>query len=156
MRKILTRIFSCLFLFISLASYSQEASVYKWSYTSKKISERKYEIVFLTTGVQGWQLYAPNQELSGVKTVELSFADSSISFEKVLTDKGSSKTFVSPIFENTTVKVYEGQTEWTTSITINGLVPAEVQGKLTYFYGKDDEFTSDLPLSFHIPLEGGI
>jgi thiol:disulfide interchange protein DsbD len=35
-------------------------------------------------------------------------------------------------------------------------VPAEIQGKLTYFYGKNDEFTPDLPLSFHIPLEGGI
>ena len=93
MRHILTRIFGCLFLFISIASYSQEASVYKWSYTSKKIGEGKYEIVFLTTGVQGWQLYAPNQELSGVKTVELSFADSSISFEKNLTDQGSSKNF---------------------------------------------------------------
>ncbi|HKC35249.1 MAG TPA: hypothetical protein VKB95_04270, partial [Chitinophagaceae bacterium] len=65
MRDILTKIFSCFLLLISIASYSQEASVYKWSYTSKKIGERKYEIVFLTTGVQGWQLYAPNQELSG-------------------------------------------------------------------------------------------
>ena len=108
MRKILTRIFSCSLLFLSITSYSQEASVYKWSYTSKKIGEGKYEIVFLTTGVQGWQLYAPNQELGGVKTVELSFVDSSISFEKDLIDKGSSKIFVSPLFENTTVKVYEG------------------------------------------------
>jgi thiol:disulfide interchange protein DsbD len=157
MRKILTKIIGCLLLFISIASYSQEASVYKWSYTSKKIGDGKYEIVFLTTGVQGWQLYAPNQELGGVKTVELSFVDSSISFEKDLIDNGSSKTFVSPIFEKTTVKVYEGQTEWKTSITINNdTIPAEIQGKLTYFYGKNDEFTPDLPLSFHIPLEGGI
>lgn len=153
-----TRIIICfLTIFLSTGTFSQDASVYKWSYTSTKTGEGKYEIVFLTTGVQGWQLYAPNQELNGVKTVELSFTDSSIGFEKTFADKGTSKTFVSPIFENTTVKVYEGQTEWRIPITINNdTIPAEIQGKLTYFYGKDNEFTPDLALSFHIPLEGGI
>ena len=158
MQGFFTRIVIFFFtVFLSMGTFSQDASVYKWSYTSKKTDEGKYDIIFLTTGVQGWQLYAPNQELSGVKTVELKFVDSSISFEKNFTDEGVSKTFVSPIFENTTVKVYEGQTEWKIPITINNdTIPAEIQGKLTYFYGKDDEFTPDLPLSFHIPLEGGV
>jgi thiol:disulfide interchange protein DsbD len=35
-------------------------------------------------------------------------------------------------------------------------VPAQLQGKLTYFYGKNDEFNSDLPLAFNVALEGGV
>jgi thiol:disulfide interchange protein DsbD len=144
-------------LFASFSTFSQDTTaVYNWNYTSKKIGEGKYELIFTTKGSDGWQLYAPNQEPGGVKTVELIFPDSSISTEGKFTDKGEFRTFNSPIFENTTVKVYEGPTEWKAVIIINGTVPAQLQGKLTYFYGSNDEFNSDMPLNFNVLLEGGV
>lgn len=154
MRNILTRIFSCSLLFISLASYSQDSSVYKWNYKSKKINEGKYELVFSTVSTNGWQLYAPNQDLGGVKTVELKFPDSSISNDKNFDEEGVSKTFVSPIFSDT-VKVYEGKTEWKIPISINGKAPAKLQGSLSYFFGKDDAFNPEF-VNFNIELEGGV
>lgn len=158
MLRIFTKIFILAFTFsISFSSFSQDAgSIYKWEYTSKKIAEGKYELIFSTEGAKGWQLYAPNQEPGGVKIVELAFPDSSISFDGSFTDSGVSKSFPSSIFENTTVKVYEGPTEWKAVIYINGIVPSKLQGTLTYFYGKNDEFNSDLPLSFNVTLEGGV
>jgi thiol:disulfide interchange protein DsbD len=120
------------------------------------MADGKYELTFSTEGANGWQLYAPNQEPGGVKIVELSFADSSISFDGSFTDIGDSKSFPSTIFENTTVKVYEGITEWKAVISINGAVPSMLQGTLTYFYGKSDEFNSDMPLAFNVSLEGGV
>jgi cytochrome c biogenesis protein CcdA/thioredoxin-related protein len=154
MRKIITRIFSCLFLFISIASYSQDSSVYKWNYKSKKTSEGKYELIFSTDSVNGWQLYAPNQDLSGVKTVELKFPDSNIAIDNAFSDVGSSRIFVSPIFADT-VKVYEGRTEWKIPISIAGKVPAKLQGKLSYFFGKDDAFNPEF-INFNVELEGGV
>lgn len=137
--------------------FSQDSvSVYKWNYVSKKISEGKYELIFSTDGAKGWQLYAPNQEPDGVKTVELVFPDLSVSIEGLFNDSGESKTFTSTFFENTSVKIYEGKTEWKIVINIKGTVPAQLQGKLSYFYGKDDEFNSDLLLAFNIALEGGV
>jgi thiol:disulfide interchange protein DsbD len=157
MRGIYIRILVAFFLvLISYGAFSQDSSVYKWDYSSRKIAEGRYELIFSTTGANGWQLYAPNQDLSGVQTVELTFADSSISIEKGFADTGMSKTFSSPIFENTIVKVYEGQTEWKVPITIRGTVPAKLQGKLTYFYGNNEEFTPDLSLNFNVSLEGGV
>ena len=142
---------------LSANSFSQEAgSVYKWKYSSNKIAEGKYELVFTTEGTKGWQLYAPNQDPGVGKLVELSFPDSSISFDGSFTDSGDSKSFSSTIFENTTVKVYEAATEWKVVINIKGAIPSKLQGTLTYFYGKADEFKSDLPLSFNVSLEGGI
>ena len=154
MRGILTRIFGCLLLFISIASYSQDSSVYKWNYKSNKTSEGKYELIFSTDSVNGWQLYAPNQDLSGVKTVELKFRDSSIAIDNAFSEVGSSKSFVSSIFADT-VKVYEGRTEWRIPISIPGKVPAKLQGKLSYFFGKDDAFNPEF-INFNISLEGGI
>jgi cytochrome c biogenesis protein CcdA/thioredoxin-related protein len=154
MSNILTRILGCFLLLISIAGYSQDSSVYKWNYKSKKISDGKYELVFTTDNVDNWQLYAPNQDLGGVKTVELKFPDSNISIENTIGEEGSAKVFVSPIFEDT-VKVYEGRTEWNIPISINGKVPAKLQGSLSYFFGKDDAFNPEF-INFNVALEGGV
>ena len=159
MLRYFTRIscFITLLLFFSSKIISQDSvSVYNWKVLSKKIGEGKYELNFSTTGAKGWQLYAPNQEPGGVKTVELSFPDSAVSVEGDFKDQGPSKSFSSPIFEKTTVKVYEGQTDWEATINVNGNVPAQLQGKLTYFYGNNDGYFPDLPLQFNVSLEGGV
>jgi thiol:disulfide interchange protein DsbD len=155
MREILTRIFGCFLLFISIASFSQDSSVYKWNYKSKRTGEGKYELIFSTNGAAGWQLYAPNQEFDGVKTVELKVGDSSITIENNFSETGESKNFSSPIFVNTTVKVYEGQTEWKIPISINGDVPAKLQGKLSYFYGINKTFNPEF-IDFNVEMEGGV
>lgn len=154
------RLYRSFFLFLfaipALASFAQDTALYSWTTSSKKIEEGKYEIRFSTPGKAGWQLYAPGQELGGVKTVELSFPDSSIRAEAVFTQEGASRSFPSNLFENAPVKVYEGATEWTILITIRGKVPALLQGTLTYFYGNKEEFNPDLPLAFTVALEGGV
>jgi len=155
MRVIVTRFFCCLLIFISIASFSQDSAVYKWNYKSQRTSEGKYELIFSTNGKTGWQLYAPDQELGGVKTVELKFSDSSISVEKGFSTTGESRSFSSSFFENTTVKVYEGLTEWKIPISINGKVPAKLQGKLTYFYGNNEAFNSEF-IDFNVEMEGGV
>jgi cytochrome c biogenesis protein CcdA/thioredoxin-related protein len=155
MRVIVTRFFCCLLIFISIASFSQDSAVYKWNYKSQKTGEGKYELIFSTNGITGWQLYAPGQDLGGVKTVELKFADSSISVEKGFSTTGESRSFASSFFENTTVKVYEGLTEWKIPIIINGKVPAKLQGKLSYFYGNNEAFNSEF-LDFNVGMEGGV
>ncbi|HJS56376.1 MAG TPA: thioredoxin family protein, partial [Chitinophagaceae bacterium] len=156
MSRILTRLLAFgITIFVSVSALSQDTSVYKWEYTSKKIADGKYELTFSTTGVPGQQLYAPNQELSGIKTVEVTFADSSIILESAFTDAGKSKSFLSPIFENTNVKVYEKETAWKIPISIKGAVPAKLQGKLTYFYGINDAFEPE-GVNFNVAMEGGV
>ena len=155
MRVIVTRFFCCFLIFVSVTSFSQDSAVYKWNYKSQRTADGKYELIFSTNGITGWQLYAPGQELGGVKTVELKFADSSISVEKGFSTTGESKSFASSFFENTTVKVYEGLTEWKIPISISGKVPAKLQGKLSYFYGNNEAFNSDF-LNFNVEMEGGV
>ncbi len=155
MRVIVTSFFCCLLLFVSVASFSQDSSIYKWNYKSQKTGDGKYELIFSTNGINGWQLYAPGQELGGVKTVELKFSDSSISVEKEFLPTGESRSFSSSFFENTKVKVYEGLTEWKIPISINGKVPAKLQGKLTYFYGNNEAFNSEF-IDFNVEMEGGV
>ena len=155
MRVIVTRFFCCLLIFVSVASFSQDSSIYKWNYKSQRTGEGKYELIFSTNGMNGWQLYAPDQDLGGVKTAELKFSDSSIVIEKGFSTTGESRSFASSFFENTTVKVYEGLTEWKIPISISGKVPAKLQGKLSYFYGNNEAFNSEF-LDFNVEMEGGV
>ena len=155
MQGIFTRTFALLSLVIlSIISFAQDTTVYKWKYKSKKIGDRKYELIFTTDSVNGWQLYAPNQDLGGVQTVELKLADSAIAVDKEFKVDGPSKTFISPIFADT-VRVYEQKAEWKATISFIDTVPAKLPGKLTYFFGKDDAFNSEL-LDFSVDLEGGV
>lgn len=159
MFRLLNRFFLLVFvLLVSSGSYSQDstASLYKWTVSSQKIANGKYELVFSTAGSPGWQLYAPNQDLGGVKTVLLEFPDSSITAGQEFAENGEAKSFANPTFDNATVKVYEDEAVWKTIIEIKGTAPAVLQGTLTYFYGNKDEFNPDIPLSFNVALEGGV
>ena len=142
-------------LFFTFSVSAQDfTNVYSWASTAKKIGEKKYELTFSTHGANGWQLYAPDQTIGGVKTAELVFNDSSIHQESSFAEKGKIKKFVSPVFENSVVSVYEEATEWKGVISFDNIVPAQLQGKLTFSYGKADEFYTAAYL-FKVPLEGG-
>jgi thiol:disulfide interchange protein DsbD len=154
MRKIYLCCLALILLFCS-SVFAQDPAKYQWETSSKKIADKKYELIFSTTGLPGWQLYAPNQEPGGVKAVDLIIKDSSIIIEKNFAESGESKTFNSSIFDNASVKVYEGRAEWKATIHFTDQVPAQLQGSVNYFYGKNDEFYPEA-LNFNVQLEGGV
>ncbi|TMI90346.1 MAG: DUF255 domain-containing protein [Bacteroidetes bacterium] len=147
--------FSLFLIFCSVSLFSQEPVNYSWDISSKKISENKYELIFSTTGVTGWQLYSPAQTIPELTTTELKFGDSAISLVQGFAEIGPPKKVKSQAWDNETVKIYEGNTEWKAAISISGTVPAKLQGELTYSYGRGNEFYTGV-FPFNVPLEGGI
>lgn len=135
---------------------AQDSALYLWKVTSQKKSEGVYTLRFSTDGKAGYQLYAPGQELGGLPAVTLEFPDTAIKAEPVILEKGTEIKFSSSIFEGAEVAVTADATGWVTTVTINGTVPAQLQGTLSYFYGKADEFSPDPPLAFTVDLEGGV
>lgn len=148
--------FSFLCLLISFISFSQDsAQVFKWDVSSKKIADKTYELVFSTQGNNAWNLYAPNQDLSGVAAASISFSDSSFHPFGDFKKTGTLKEQPSKIFTGITEKIYNGPTTWTQQIKIDGTVPASIQGTLLYSYGKGDEFYQN-EFNFNVKLEGGV
>ncbi len=153
------RIFFSLLLLIACflnPAFSQEpVAVYKWEVASKKVSDGVYELTFKTNGAANWQLYAPSQEIDGIKMAKLVFADSSVVMEGPFTEEGTISKVNSPVFSREVI-VYEKAAVWKAVIKINGKVPAQLQGTLHTFYGKDDTFNNDVPFAFNVKLEGGV
>ena len=143
------------FLIVSGSIYSQPLVEYKWTVSSKKIGDGKFEIVFSTNGVQGWQLYSSIQTVPDLTTTELTFTDSAIVSKGGFIEKGTAKEISSPVFDNAKVKLYDGPVEWKTVVNIPGVVPAELEGTFQYTYGRGQEFYPT-PYQFHVALEGGV
>lgn len=141
---------------VSQNLFSQDiVSPYKWTVTAKKTGDKTYELDFSTNGATGWELYAPDLTLSGVKMTTLSFTDSSIQQQNNFTESGIFKNIKSAIFDNSDVKVFGGSTEWKTTLQFTNTVPAQLQGKFSYSYGKGDEFYPSNLFPFVVELEGG-
>jgi cytochrome c biogenesis protein CcdA/thioredoxin-related protein len=152
MKLIFTLTAACLF---AIMGFAQDSTLFKWTVSSKKLSENKYELRFQTAGAQGWQLYAPNEVISEVPAAELLFADSSITVEKPFKSEGKSIDIVSEAFDNAKFKGYEGPAEFVFTVSFKGKVPAQLIGAMNYTYGKGIEFYPLNPYSFTVALEGG-
>ena len=149
----------CLLIFffaMNISLYAQDSAAFNWNVQSKKISDGVYELQFKTSIKNGWQLYAPNQAISDVHTVETSFADSSIKADTVYKEAGTAKQIASKIFDNASFKVYENEAEIIATVKIKGTVPENLIGKFKYSFGKNDEFYPLTDYSFSVKLEGGV
>ena len=150
---------SSLFLLISLlmlsVSFGQDsASIKDWKVESKKIGDNQYELNFRATASQGWQLYEPNQVFDEVRMAELKFTDSSVTTDNKFTTDNEGKKVESPYF-GPGVSVFEGPINWKVSITINGAIPKNLLGSLSYSLARNDEFITEV-FEFQVGLEGGV
>jgi cytochrome c biogenesis protein CcdA/thioredoxin-related protein len=148
--------FFTLFLLLnSFHSFAQDSTLYKWSVSSRKIDDKTYELRFHTTGNSEWQLYGPNEVISDVPSTSVE-VDSSVSVDKTFTDSGNAKAITSALFDNAKFHVHEGPATFTATVRFKEAVPAKLLGKLSYTYGRGDEFYPGNLYSFSVPLEGGV
>ncbi len=149
------RLGAFLLLFMSfLQLHAQNSSALEWQVSSVK-SNTNYQLIFKATVKPGWQLYGPDQDISGTTSMELIFADSSIRTKTHFTSEGKSVKRTISIFDNTAFILYETGATFTIPLQINGAVPAHLLGTLNFFYGKNDEFYTG-SYSFTADMEGGV
>lgn len=144
---------------LSLAGRAQDSSaqaVKNWKFSSKKTGEGKYELRFEGSIGDNWQVYAPNQVLLELPTTELVFPDSGIVVTGPFQWEKEPKKVSSPVFENTSVSVYEKELIWKVPIAVKGAVPAKLQGTLFYTFGKNDEYYPSTEARFVVEMEGGV
>jgi cytochrome c biogenesis protein CcdA len=146
------------FLFLSLfffSGYSQDSSAVTWSSHTEKLASGSYQLIFNVHVKPGWQLYGPDQDLSGTPSMELNFADSSFSVKPPFIPEGRAQKLAVALFNNALFSLYPGEAKFSIPLQIKGSVPAQVFGSLNYYYGKADSFYSG-NYHFNAALEGGI
>lgn len=143
-------------VFFSSIIIAQDSTSFKWQVNGIKKSAGVYEIEFKTPGSGQWQLYGPNEQFGDVPAVELELADSSIRIEKPFMESGQKKAIRNPIFDNGSFNIYMGPAVFKAVVRFTGPAPSNLLGVFRYTYGKNDEFYPLTPISFSVPLEGGV
>ena len=146
-------------LFLSLfylSAFSQDSVKWAWKVSSERKADGIYELTFSTPISAGWQLYSPQQDISGINSSELVFSDSSIQQQSPLAAFAETKKITSSIFDGQQFAVNEGLATWKATIKLMGQVPEKLLGTLKYTYGKGDEFYPLESYSFEVKLEGGV
>jgi len=141
---------------IACSGFAQDNTIFKWTVTSKKIGDASYELHFKTEGAPGWKLFSPNEVLNDVPSAELLISDSSIAVDKSAKEAGTPSPYVATIFDNKSIRSYEGPAEFIFTVNIKGQVPAQLIGTMNYTYARGDEFQSLNPFPFTVSLEGGV
>jgi cytochrome c biogenesis protein CcdA/thioredoxin-related protein len=142
-------------VFIFSQGKSQDTTAISWKASSSKSSNGDYQLIFQAQVKPGWQLYAPNQDLSGTPSMELNFADSSFSFKPPILSEGKSEKHAVALFNNASFILFSAEAKFSVTLQIKGAVPAHVFGSLNYYYGKADSFYSG-NYTFSTALEGGV
>src|SRR5687767_8463565 len=111
MRLIYTLVLIVFSSLITSVAYAQDSAAFDWKVSSKKISEKKYQLHFVTAIKNGWELYAPDQSISEVPAAELLLPDSSIAVEKPFFSTGKARNINNALFENTPFRIYDHSVE---------------------------------------------
>jgi Thiol:disulfide interchange protein len=133
---------------------SQDSTAVTWDVQSSKSGGANYQLIFHVQVKPGWQLYGPDQNLSGTPSIELNFADSSFSVNPPFITEGRSEKHSVALFNNASFTLYPGNAKFSIPLMIKGAVPARVFGSLNYYYGKADSFYSG-NFAFNTALKGG-
>src|ERR1700733_10818750 len=98
--------------FLFFKGNSQDSTAITWEAGSSKSSAGEYQLIFNANVKSGWELYAPNQDLSGTPSVEVYFADSSFSVKSAFVTEGKSEKRSISLFDNASFSLFPGDAKF--------------------------------------------
>ncbi len=147
-----------LFLLISLffvEGNSQDSTAVTWKVQTADSDSGSYILIFTANIKPGWQLYSPNQDLSGTSSMEINFVDSSFSVTPpFMFVNGKSEKKKVALFNDSSFSIFYSNADFSIPLNIKGNIPSHVFGSLIYYYGKADSFYSG-NFSFNATIPGG-
>ena len=142
--------------FISVFAQDQVSTApITWKASSQKMGEKIYQLIYTSNNEDGWDIYNPNSKFEDISAAFLELSDSSIRITTPLNAEGTGVTEKSVIFENASFEVFKGKTTFTATVEFTGEIPAVLNTKLSFTYGKADEFFPGETAELSIKLEGG-
>jgi thiol:disulfide interchange protein len=147
---------SAFFLVTAFFSFAQADSLLKWQVSIKRLADSTYQLKASTIVPQDWNLYGINPSIDGLQeAIFVNYEYENATNSKPLIVEGTTKEITDATFNNEKVVVYNNAITITQEFSISGTIPEKLNGKITAFLGKKDEF-QPTEYSFSLKLEGGI
>ena len=144
---------------LQAAIHAQEQSPkIDWKISSEKTGEKEYRILLSTSNEEAWEIFSPGTDFDGLPAMQLILPDKSIQTVDPLSLSSTSKPVMikSQLFDGKSFSVITDQVQLSATIRFATDIPANLQVKLAYSFGKDaaGEFYQE-ETELEVPLEGG-
>jgi hypothetical protein len=147
-----------LFLFFfALVSFgilsAQNSNPVSWSFASKKINDKEYEVQLIATMQKGWHVYSQDQPKDAI-AIPTSFSFNKnplVDFQGKTKEVGKLEKFNDPVLEVTAYQ-YSNKVVFVQKIKLRGKVKTKVTGKLEFQACTDEKCLPPKTIDFSIPL----
>ncbi|MFN5478662.1 MAG: protein-disulfide reductase DsbD family protein [Chitinophagaceae bacterium] len=142
------------FLLIGNPSVAQESAI-TWQVSSKRLSDKSYELTFRASNPQQWEIYHPSSDFDGITAGSLQLPDSTIRIVSGLYTDDQGTSISSQLFTGKQYTVFTNDLTLSTQIEFQGTVPGTMEIGLVYTFGKNEAFFPGETAQLSVELEGG-
>lgn len=147
-------LFSLLFIGLTSFVFAQMPNPVSWAFTSKKISDKLYELHMIATIQPGWHLYAQEQPKDAIAQ-PTSFTFNThplIQYDGKVKEKGKLEKYKDEKL-GVAANQYSNKVEFVQLVKLKGAVKTNVSGKLEFQTCDDKKCLPPKTINFNIPLQ---
>lgn len=139
-------------LYITIVSIAQIKNPIQWSYSSKKIADKTYELHATAILEPGWHIYSQTTGKGGPVPTSFTFNNNPlVTITGAVKELGKiEKTFDKNF--NTTVKYYSKKVDFIQTVKLKANVKTDVTGEIQYMLCNDKNCLPPKKISFTISL----
>ncbi len=146
------KLFTLLFLIVTLASNAQVVNPVKWNFSQEKISDSEYELAFTATPDEGWHLYSTDLPDGG--PVKTTFYFESLDNVELIGETVPEREPVE-VFDQSfqmDLRWFDSEIKFTQKVKVNG--EGKVAGYVEFMSCNDEACTPPLTEEFTFELTG--
>ena len=138
-------------VFFTLNAYSQQPV--KWSYSSKKISDKVYEVQMTAQIDQPWHIYSQSTPEGGPLPTKISFNQNPmLEIDGEAKENGNLVQKHEEVF-GVDVKYYAGQVTFVQTVAIKKKAKTNITGKIEYMACTDERCLPPATVSLSVPIK---
>jgi thiol:disulfide interchange protein DsbD len=144
---------SLLVTMISAVSLAQSSKEVKWSFSSKKIADKTYEVVLTATVNGSWHIYSQNVGVDGPIPTAFTFTKNPLLvFDGVVKENGKLIKKNEEVWGGE-VRYYENKVEFIQKVKIKG-GKTNLAGKVEYMVCNDEKCLPPAETTFSVAIGG--
>ena len=139
--------------FFALASVNAQANPITWSFSSKKINDKEYEVQMTATMPKGWHVYSQQQpkEAIAIPTSIAFNKNPLVNLEGKVKEVGKLEKFHDAVLDVSAYQ-YSNKVVFVQKIKLRGKVKTNVTGKVEFQACTDEKCLPPKTIDFSIPL----
>lgn len=148
------KIFLLLFLFpVCFSGYSQLISPVKWTFTSKKISEKVYDVYMSAVLEYKWHMYSQDAG-EGPEPTSFKFSKNPlVKLDGKVKEQGKLEKSFDPNF-NSTLKFYASKVEFVQRVKLKSSAATVLKGSVNFMVCDDKKCLPPKEVPFSVKLPG--